>query len=149
MNDTVAQPMTPRATLPVASRRGPVLTLWLLRLVITAQLLAVLAQPVLAGRYLTGDVDSIGAHGAVGGMIAFSSLLVIGATVLYVLGGRGRLWVLAPAVLMFIAAMFQIGFGYARTLELHVPLGVAIVTASVLLGAWVWSPSARRPRGAR
>ena len=36
---------------------GPRITLGILRLVVTAHLVAVLAQPVLAGRYLTGDVD--------------------------------------------------------------------------------------------
>lgn len=154
MNNTASpaegtQQTAPRATPAAAAGRGPVLTLWPLRLVISAQLLAVLAQPVLAGRYLTGDVDSIQAHAAVGGTIAFLCLLVIAATVLYVLGGRGRPWVLAPALLMFVAAVFQIGAGYSRALELHVPLGVAIVIASVLLAGWVWSPSARRPRGAR
>jgi len=39
--------------------------------------------------------------------------------------------------------------GYARQLGLHVPLGVVIVTASVLFTAWVWTPSARRARSDR
>jgi len=43
----------------------------------------------------------------------------------------------------------QIGMGFARRLGVHVPLGVAIVTASVLLTAWVWAPTARRARVAR
>jgi hypothetical protein len=30
-----------------------------------------------------------------------------------------------------------------------VPLGVAIVVTAVLLAAWVWTPSAARPRGTR
>src|SRR5689334_4168123 len=44
------------ATRPAGT--GPLITLWLLRIAVTAHLVAVLAQPVLAGRYLTGDVDA-------------------------------------------------------------------------------------------
>jgi hypothetical protein len=52
-------------------------------------------------------------------------------------------------VLVFLAEGFQIGMGYSRQLHLHVPLGVAIVVAAVLLAAWVWTPSAARARGMR
>jgi hypothetical protein len=134
---------------PVARVRRPRTSLWALRILITAFLLAVLAQPVLAGLFLTGDIDAIAVHGLVGSLLAFGALVVIGATIAYVLGGRGRLWVLPVSVLLFLAVGFQIGAGYERQLELHIPLGVAIVIASVLLTVWVWSPSATRPRGAR
>ena len=131
------------------ARTGPLITLWLLRLAVTAHLVAVLAQPILAGRYLTGDVDAITAHGAVGTALAALDLLVIAAAALYVTGGRGALWVLPAAVLLFLAVGLQIGMGFARRLGVHVPLGVGIVTASVLLTAWVWAPSARRARVVR
>ena len=131
------------------ARTGPLITLWLLRLAITAHLVAVLAQPILAGRYLTGDVDAITAHGAVGTALAALDLLVIAAAAVYMVGGRGTLWVLPAAVLLFLAVGLQIGMGYARQLGVHVPLGVVIVTASVLFAAWVWTPSARRARSPR
>jgi hypothetical protein len=114
--------------------------------VITVNLLAVLAQPVLAGLFLTGDVDAIGVHGVIGSLLGVIELVVIVIAFAYVLGGRGRLWVLPVAVLLFLAVGFQIAAGYARELELHVPLGVTIVVASVLLAGWVWTPSAARPR---
>ncbi|WP_219413090.1 hypothetical protein [Pseudonocardia nigra] len=132
---------------PVAVARRPRVSLWLLRLVITVHLGAVLAQPVLAGMFLTGDVDAIAAHGLIGSLLALVAMFVIAATLAYVVGGRGRVWVVPVAVLLFLADGFQIGMGYARQLQLHVPLGVAIVTASVLLAIWAWSPSAARPRG--
>jgi len=131
------------------ARTGPLITLWLLRLAVTAHLVAVLAQPILAGRYLTGDVDAITAHGAVGTALAALDLLVIAAAAVYMVGGRGTLWVLPAAVLLFLAVGLQIGMGFARQLGVHVPLGVGIVTASVLLTAWVWAPSARRARVVR
>ncbi len=126
--------------------RQPRLSLWLLRTALTVHLIAVLAQPVLAGLFLTGDIDAIAVHGTIGTTLAAVDLVVIGVTLAYVLGGRGRLWVLPVIVALFLAVGLQIGFGYGRTLEIHIPLGVAIVTTSVLLAIWVWSPSAGRAR---
>jgi hypothetical protein len=131
-------------TPPVARR--PRISLWLLRTVLTAHLLAVLAQPVLAGLFLTGDVEAIVVHGLIGSALAAVDLVVIASAALYVLGGRGRLWVLPVMIGLFLTVGFQIGMGYARSLQIHIPLGVAIVTVSVLLVGWVWSPSAGRAR---
>jgi hypothetical protein len=140
--DTLAPPTA-------APTRRPRISLWTLRFLLTGHLVAVLAQPVLAGRYLTGDVDAIKVHGLVGSLLALVAMTLIGGAIAYVLGGRGRLWVLPVTVLLFLAEGFQIGMGYSRQLQLHLPLGVAIVVAAVLLAAWVWTPLAARPRGAR
>jgi hypothetical protein len=129
--------------------RRPRVTLWLLRAVLTAHLLGVLAQPVLAGYYLTGDVDAIGWHATIGSTLAAVALLVIAAAVGYVLVRRGSWWLLAVAVLLFLADGFQIGMGYERALEIHVPLGVAIVVGSVLLAGWSFTPRAARAREVR
>lgn len=122
------------------------LTLWPLRLLLTLHLAAVLAQPVLAGRYLTGDIDAIAAHGMVGNLLAVSGLLLVVLTLLYAIAGRGRLWVVPAGVVLFLAIGVQAWVGYTRDLALHVPLGVAVVAASVLLAVWAWSPSAGRSR---
>jgi hypothetical protein len=132
---------------PTISR--PRVSLWSLRVVLATHLLAVLAQPVLAGLYLTGDVDAIGWHGDVGSLLAAVALLVVAAALSYVLAGRGGWWVLAVAVLLFLADGYQIGAGFERALAIHIPLGVLIVLASVLFTAWSWTPFASRARGAR
>ncbi|WP_433556652.1 hypothetical protein ACQPWY_31525 [Pseudonocardia xinjiangensis] len=137
--------LTPAA--PVVRR--PRISLWTLRAVITVHVLAAVAQPVLAGLFLTGDIDAIGVHGLIGSLLTLVGMAVIGVALAYVLGGRGRLWVLPVAVLLFLADAFQIAAGYERQLELHIPLGVAIVVVSVLLAAWAWTPSAARPRSRR
>jgi hypothetical protein len=140
--DTLAPP-TPAPT------RRPRISLWTLRFLLTGHLIAVLAQPVLAGRFLTGDVDAIKVHGLVGSLLALVAMTLIAGAIGYVIAGRGRLWVLPVTVLLFLAEGFQIGMGYSRQLHLHVPLGVAIVVIAVLLAAWTWTPSAARPRGTR
>ena len=132
---------------PTISR--PRVSLGSLRVVLATHLLAVLAQPVLAGLYLTGDVDAIGWHGDVGSLLAAVALLVVAAALSYVLAGRGGWWVLAVAVLLFLADGYQIGAGFERALAIHIPLGVLIVLASVLFTAWSWTPFASRARGAR
>jgi hypothetical protein len=126
--------------------RRPAATLWSLRVALTVHLLAVLAQPVLAGLFLTGDVDAIDAHAAVALAIGALTTIVVAIAVGYVVVGRGRWWPLAAIVGLFLLEGFQIGVGFARLLPLHVPGGVLVVVASVLLAAWVWTPSAGRPR---
>jgi hypothetical protein len=140
--DTLAPPIA-------AVTRRPRISLWTLRILLTGHLLAVLAQPVLAGRFLTGDVDAIEVHGLVGSMLLLVAMILVAGALAYVVGGRGRLWVLPVTVLLFLAESFQLGMGYTRQLHLHVPLGVAIVVSAVLLAAWVWTPSAAGARGTR
>jgi hypothetical protein len=128
------------------TRRRPRLTLWLLRIVATLHLVLVVAQPVLAGMFLTGNVDAIEVHAAVAGILATVELALIGVAVAYVVV-RGRVWVLPASVLMLVAVGAQMTAGYTRALEFHIPLGVAIVTAAVALAGWAWTPAAGRPRG--
>jgi hypothetical protein len=120
--------------------------LWLLRIAATAHLVLALVQPVLAGLFLTGSVDAIKVHGVLGSVLAVAGQALIVSAIAYVVA-RGRLWVIPAMVALFLAVGLQIGMGYARVLQLHVPLGVAIVTISALLAIWVWTPSAARPRG--
>ena len=126
--------------------RGPRVTLWLLRAAVSAFLLAVLVQPVLAGQYLSGEFDALSVHASNAGAVILLAMVVAATSLLFATLGRGRCWPLPVAVVLFLGAGFQTGSGYARQLALHIPLGVAIVTAAVLLAVAVWRPSMRRPR---
>ncbi len=130
----------------IAPERGPRVSLWSLRVLLTAHLVAALLQPVLAGLFLAGDVDAVTWHGIVGSLVALLGLTAAVTGVVYVLGGRGRWWVLPVLSLVTIADTVQVGLGFAGVLGAHVPLGVAVVTGAVLLAVWVWSPSALRTR---
>lgn len=134
------------AAAPVAPPRRPRLSLTLLRGALTAHLLGVLAQPVLAGLFLSGDVDAIALHGATAGLIDLVAMSAVAIAAGYVIAGRGRLWVLPATVVLLVADTAQIAAGHVRQLEWHVPLGVAITVASVLMVLWVWSPRAARTR---
>jgi hypothetical protein len=129
--------------------RRPVVSLWLLRTILTVHLVAVLAQPVLAGLFLAGDVDAIGVHSVNAVLIELLGLVAMLVSIGYVTAGRGRVWVLPVLVGLFLVEAVQAVVGYTRTLQLHVPLGVVVVVLSLLLAAWIWTPAAARPRGAR
>jgi len=135
--------MTPSP--PPPPTRRPRATLWLLRLTLTIHAVCVLAQPILAGRYLDGDYDAIGAHGLNGSVLPASGM-VVGAAALafWFAGGAG--WPLLAFAGLWLAEGLQIGMGYARILAIHLPLGVAIVVVALWLAAWSWLPGAAVPR---
>jgi hypothetical protein len=111
-------------------------------------LVAVASQPVTMGLYLSGRYPMMGWHGLVGSIVAALALVVVGLTLLYAVAG-GRLWPVPVTVGMFLACGFQIGMGYARNLGIHVPLGVAVVSAALLLTVWSWTRGAGRFREPR
>lgn len=131
---------------PAGTDRGPRLSLWVLRVTATVHLVLVLAQPVLAGLFLTGNVDAINVHAGVAGVLGITALALVAASIAYVVR-RGRLWVLPVTVVQFLVIGLQMALGFTRALGGHVPLGVAIASASVLVAVWVWTPAAAGPRG--
>jgi polyferredoxin len=130
---------------PAVRRRLFVVALYGLRVVATLHALLAMSQAVSIGRYLTGSYLMIKVHGAVAGITMMSALALALAALLYALAG-GRLWVALVCPLFFFAEGFQTGMGYARSLGVHVPLGVVIITSAVVVGGWTWSRAASRPR---
>jgi hypothetical protein len=122
--------------------------LWTLRLLLLLNATLAVAQPVMAGSYLGGNFDIIGAHGLNGSMVLgatfLSGIVAIAYAVL-----RGPVWPVPVLVLLWFAEAIQLGLGYSRNLAVHIPLGVAIVGIAVALGAWAWTPAARRRRARR
>ncbi|MDN5851927.1 MAG: hypothetical protein L0K86_03610 [Actinomycetia bacterium] len=127
-------------------RRRPRASLWVLRGLLTAHVVAVLCQPVLAGLFLTGNVDAIEVHAFVADIVYGIAAAAAVAAGVYVFRGRGRVWILPTTVLLLFVEGLQIPLGYDRQLQWHIPLGVAIVTSAVVLVIWVWGPSAGRSR---
>jgi hypothetical protein len=144
MTTTLTAP-SPRATWPAPGQQ-PRVTLWLLRVALTVQAAAAVAQPVIAGRYLSGDFDALAVHAAVGGLVMLATMPAFGAAVLYWLVGRGAGWPALTLVAMFVAVIAQIALGALRVLAIHIPLGVAIVATAVALAVWSFRPAAQRTR---
>jgi hypothetical protein len=106
----------------------------------------VIAQPILAGYFLSGDVDAMAWHGPIGSSLWMMSMLQFVAAMLYWRPGGGRLWPALLTFVLFFAEFVQLTYGYLQNFAVHVPLGTAIVITVVAMAIWSFRPSARRGR---
>jgi hypothetical protein len=144
MTVTLTAP-APNPTWPAPAPR-PRVTLWLLRAALTVEALTAVAQPLLAGRYLSGDFDALLVHAANAGLVLFANMAAFAAAVLYWLAGRGTGWPALTLAGLFVTVIAQIAVGALRLLAIHIPLGVAIVAAAIALAVWSFGPAAKRTR---
>jgi hypothetical protein len=120
---------------------------WSLRVLVLLVAVLVLLQAVLAGLFVTGDVGLLEAHSANAGLVTALAFLQVVAAILLWRPGRGAAWPIWVTLASFVLVEAQAGFGYARLVALHIPMGVALFGLSVGLVVAVFSPSIRR--GAR
>jgi hypothetical protein len=144
MTTTLTAP-SPNATWPAPAPK-PRVTLWLLRAALTVEAVTAVVQPVLAGRYLSGDFDALAIHAAVAGLLMLATMAAFAAAILYWLAGRGTGWPALILIGLFVAVIVQIAVGALRVLAIHIPLGVAIVATAVALAVWSFRPAAQRIR---
>jgi hypothetical protein len=142
--------MTSTTTPPVtaSARSGARRTgfIWPLRLLLVPYAALLVAQPVLAGRFLEGSFDALKPHGDIGGGLVPLTWIVLFAAVLAWRPGRLGAFPLVASGLLSVLVIVQVVAGYSRALGVHLPLGVAIVATGVAMLGWAWSP--RRTRGA-
>jgi hypothetical protein len=123
---------------------------WTFRTVITLHALAAIGQAVLAGRFLSGDYEMLRLHflnsQAVGGL----AIAQVVAGVVYWRRGGGPAWPALASFALLALEPFQIAAGIKRVIGIHVPLGVLIVSATVVFAVWAWRPTfGLRRSGAR
>lgn len=117
-------------------RRWAAPTFWGLRLVLGVHALMAVTQPIMAGSYLSGNVDAIAVHGAVGSSLIFVGMVQVVVAALAAWPGGGPWWPVPATLALVVAEVVQVSAGYARTLGLHIPLGVAIVGSTVAMFVW-------------
>ncbi|WP_432881900.1 hypothetical protein ACQPYH_38290 [Kribbella sp. CA-245084] len=131
----------------LAKVRRPRATLQLLRIILVLHAVLVIAQPIAAGYFLSGNVDAMtDIHATIGGsvwMVAFLQTIVAAC---YTIAGRGRLWPTIASAVLVIAEFVQLTFGYLQNFAVHIPLGTAIVTAVVWMTVWSFRSTARLSR---
>ena len=100
-------------------------------------------QSVLAGLYMSGSLDAMTWHGILGSALTALVMLQAITALLFWIPGRGPWWPLLASAVLFFVEGFQVGMGYARTLGIHVPLGVAIIAAVIAMFVWSlrWKPT--------
>jgi hypothetical protein len=113
---------------------------WLLRGLATVTAVTGIAQPIFAGRFLSGSYSALEAHRGTG--IALAGLTLLTALAAVPVARRERRW--APvrmAAMVTVLTTVQNGLGFARVLGLHVPLGVLIVGGVIGQAILAWRPS--------
>lgn len=128
---------------------GPRVTLTVLRIMAVLHALSVLVQPVLAGSYLSGDVDALAVHSINANVASGFGVFQLIAAIVFVWKGRGRQWAIWTSLGIALAEEVQIGLGFEGLLAAHIPLGVSIVSLQILLTVWLFRANARIPRGVR
>jgi hypothetical protein len=137
--------MTSYPPSPAPSAPGATIgTLWVLRLLAGLQAIMLIAQPVLAGRFLDGDYPSLATHGTNGLALMGVAWLVLIAAVLAWRPGRLPAWPMLVALACALLLPIQLGMGHARYLAVHLLLGVAIVGTGLALALWAWWPGRAR-----
>jgi hypothetical protein len=148
---TQADAVIETAATPPLPDRGPRASLQVLRVVAVLHSLTFLGQPVFAGGYLMGDVDSLALHGINAFVISGLDLAQLICAVVYFWGGRGRAWPIWASLVVALAVEVQVGMGYERLLVVHLPLGVSLAVGQILITIWLFGARAAsaRPRRSR
>ena len=104
-----------------------------LRVIVLLHATLVLAQAAFAGQFLAGHAAWLRVHETNAGIIHLVAFVQLVAAILVWRPGRGPGWPALASLTLLLAEEFQLGFGYARLLALHVPLGVAIFGLTVVM----------------
>lgn len=128
------------------SVRRPRASLVSLRIVLVLHAALIVAQPILAGYFLSGNVDAMNIHGPIGSSVWLVALIQFVVAAIYWLGGGGRSWPTVLTAVLFVAEFVQLVFGYQRNFAVHIPLGTAIVITVVWMAVWSFRPTARLSR---
>jgi hypothetical protein len=123
----------------LAARRWPIAVVRVLAVVIMVQ---VLTQAALAGGFITGNVGLLGLHSANAILLVLTSGALLPAAILLLRPGRGPWWPIVFSIVLWLAITTQAGFGFARQIGLHIPLGMAIMG---LIAAFTWWAFSHRP----
>ncbi|MEU4292911.1 hypothetical protein AB0E63_32200 [Kribbella sp. NPDC026596] len=126
--------------------RRPRASLWGLRITLLLHAVLVGAQPILAGYFLSGNVDAMNIHGPIGSTVWMVAMIQFVAAAIYWLGGGGRVWPTILTAVLFVAEFVQLTFGYLQNFAVHVPLGTAIVITVIWMTVWSFRPTARLSR---
>lgn len=111
-----------------------------LRCIATAAVLDGFAQAMFAGKFLAGNYDALGWHDSNSWVL---TSLIVALAVIVVVEYRlsaGPRWPMVVAGVMILAEGAEVALGKNNLLELHVPLGVALICALMALAVRAWQP---------
>lgn len=138
MTDTTdGGPPTAAASLEYQPHRLSGAIVWTLRVLAVLLLLDLVFQVVLAGMFITGDIDLLAMHSANASIpLVLLALLSVIAAVLLRWPARGPVAPMWWSVALLVLMQAQSGFGFARLVAIHIPLGVALFGLSAVFAFW-------------
>ena len=98
----------------------------ILRTVVVCHVIAVLTQSVFAGQFLSGSDSQVKFHEVTGWIVLAVSFGQIVTAAALMRSGGVSLMLLFGSIFVLLGEGLQIGTGYGRFLNVHVPLGVII-----------------------
>lgn len=105
-----------------------------LRIGAAVQVVLVVLQATLAGLSLTGSREALVWHESIGTeWVTLVGLIVLLLAVMNWRPGRGAAWPALVALVAMLALFLQIETGFSRTLGVHLPSGVLIFGANLLI----------------
>lgn len=126
-------------TTTTVEARGRV-ALGVVRWAVTVHTVALFGQPVFAGRYLVGDYDMLAVHRLGADLLtSLATVQVLLAALLWWRGGAR--WPFWASLLLLLGETAQYFAGLAGALDLHVPLGVALVVLASMMLVGIWRTS--------
>ena len=111
---------------------------WPFRISATLSAFLLFDQAVFAGQFLAGTYPSLHTHRVNATYAGICVLATATCGLLLRWPGRGPWWPALASVGLFGLVAAQIAVGFARGIALHVPLGVALIAAAVLLAVAAW-----------
>jgi hypothetical protein len=119
---------------------------WVLRAVVSVHLVAIFAQPVFAGTFLSGDYNGLSMHEAGANLttsIGYIQLIVAGIVWIRL----RRAWPFVSTAVLVTAETVEYVAGMYGALWLHLPLGVFTIVLLAVMFIAVWlRPPRRLPR---
>jgi hypothetical protein len=123
---------------PTSSAARPSWVCWPFRIVMTIATVMLFDQAVFAGQFIGGSYGSLQTHRENATYAGIAVVVAALSAILIRWPGRGPWWPMAAALGLFGLIALQIVLGFSRDLEIHIPLGVAIIILAVLLTIWAW-----------
>ena len=122
-----------------SSTRGPAWPRWVLRVTSMVAAIMLFDQAIFAGQFLSGAYPMLHTHRENATYAGISVLLAAAAAVLFRWPGRGPWWPIVAYLGLFGLVALQIVLGFSQALAIHIPLGVTIILAAVILAVLMWT----------
>lgn len=110
-----------------------------LRWLVVLFMVDTLLQAVLAGMFVTGDVDLVFWHDVNSNVNSSILFFVWLWALLLWRPARGPIWPMWLSVVLFLLVETQKTLGYLRLVDWHIPMGVAYFGITAMLAGWAWN----------